>query len=177
MLCAGVKNMLFVFRLIVVVCLSGSFLAQANPAALSEDIQSVKRSVLELNKDLYALEQDLLSPATTRAAFYFSLSYGEFFEPLSIEITAKGIDPVQHIYTERQVKALRMGAVQPLAQLNMGPGSHELRAVVRGVDHLGQNRELVVEEVVEKSDQPLLLEIVISDQSERKNAVVKLKHW
>ena len=146
-------------------------------ASLTQDIQSVKQAVLELNKDLYALEEDLLSPATTRAAFYLSLAYGEFFEPLSVEVTSQGMEPVQHIYTERQVSALRMGAVQPLAQLNMGPGNHKLRVVIRGVDHLGQNRELVISEVVEKTDQPLLLEIVILDEGRGKTASARLKRW
>ncbi|UXD87427.1 hypothetical protein [Thalassolituus hydrocarboniclasticus] len=152
---------------------------QAEPqnANIAADIVQVKRSVLELNKDLYELEEDLLSPATTRAAFYFSLTYGEFFEPLSIEVSGSGFEAVRHIYTERQVAALRMGAVQPLANINLGPGKHNLRAVIRGVDQLGQNRELVVEQQVEKSDKPLMLEFVVSDVAEQQSAAAQLKFW
>ena len=138
-------------RCFVAILLLGSVYTTAEEARLGQDIEAVKRSVLELNQQLYALEEDLLSPATTRAAFYFSLSHGEFFEPLSIEIKASGMQPVQHIYTERQVTALRMGAVQPLAQLNMGPGKHDLHVLVRGVDQLGQQRQLVIREQVEKN--------------------------
>jgi len=146
-------------------------------ANVANDIQAIKRAVLELNKDLYALEEDLLSPATTRAAFYFSLAYGEFFEPLSVEISAQGMETVQHIYTERQVAALRMGAVQPLAQLNIGPGNHLFTVVLRGVDHLGQNRELVIRQEVEKTDQPLLMEILVSDKNQLKSASAELRKW
>ncbi|MCD8521583.1 MAG: hypothetical protein LRY66_11910 [Saccharospirillaceae bacterium] len=163
--------------LFLISVLSGYAQAESSDAGIAADILQVKRSVLELNKDLYELEEDLLSPATTRAAFYFSLSYGEFFEPLSIEVTGAGFETVRHIYTERQVAALRMGAVQPLANINLGPGKHRLRAVIRGVDQLGQNRELVVEQQVEKTDKPLLLEFVVSDLAEQQSAGAQLKFW
>ncbi|MCA6062572.1 hypothetical protein [Thalassolituus marinus] len=164
-------------KLVILTCLLFPFTVQAEDARISADIADVKRSVLELNKDLYELEEALMSPATTRAEVYFSLLHGEFFEPLSVEVTARGIDPVHHIYTERQVSALRMGAVQPLAKMTFGPGRHNLHAVIRGVDHMGQPRELVVDENVEKSDKPLLMEIVISDNSERQSAEAELRVW
>lgn len=162
----------------MILLLLGSLSVQGEgQSALNGDIQAVKRSVLQLNKELYELEENLLSPATMRAAFYLSLSHGEFFEPLSIEITAPDMQPVQHIYTGRQVKALRMGAVQPLGNVNLGPGEHTVRIVIRGVDHSGKARELITEENVIKADQPLLMEIVILDQNERKSAVAQLKQW
>lgn len=164
-------------KIIFLTCLMMPLLANAEDAKISADIAAVKRSVLELNKDLYELEEALMSPATTRAEVYFSLLHGEFFEPLSVEVTARGIDPVHHVYTERQVSALRMGAVQPLAKLTFGPGRHNVRAVVRGIDHMGQSRELVVERTVEKNDKPLLMEIVVSDNGERQNASAELRTW
>ncbi|WP_320820622.1 hypothetical protein [Thalassolituus sp.] len=151
--------------------------ANAEDAAIRQDVESVKQSVLELNTDLYQLEKDLLSPATTRAAFHLSLSHGEYFEPLSIELSVDGESQIQHIYTERQVKALRMGAVQPLGNVNLSPGKHTVRAVVRGVDHLGQGRELIAEDIVEKTSKPLLTELVIQDFVERQSARVQLKYW
>lgn len=164
-------------KLLCTLIVLASSVAAAEDAQIAQDIDGVKRSVLELNKDLYELEDSLMSPATTRAAFYFSLLHGEYFEPLSVEISGDGMQPVQHIYTERQVSALRMGAVQPLAEINLGPGKHNLRAVVRGVDQLGQNRELVIEQAVEKTDKPLLMEVVISDNAERQSASAELRFW
>ena len=51
-------------------------------AAIREEVRTVKEAVLELNKDLYALERELLSPATARAAFHLSVNYGRFFTPM-----------------------------------------------------------------------------------------------
>ncbi|MGB0503636.1 MAG: hypothetical protein ACPGGD_06265, partial [Thalassolituus sp.] len=145
--------------LICVLLVSGTVFAE--DAAIREDVRTVKESVLELNRDLYELERELLSPATTRAAFHVTLNHGEFFEPLSIELSVDGDMELQHLYTERQVKALRMGAVQPLGDLNLAPGKHDVTVVVRGINHLGQGRELSITETVTKTGKPLITELVI----------------
>ncbi len=144
---------------------------------LSQKTVSIKESVLELNRDLYQLEEDLLSPSTTRAAVYFSLSYGEFFEPYSVNITIDDKQPIQYLYTERQVAALRQGAVQPLKNINLGPGSHNIKAVAKGVDNNGKNRELVLERSVEKHDKPLYIELKIQDKKDLQSAELVLNQW
>jgi|TARA_B110000211_G_scaffold70955_1_gene82165 hypothetical protein len=161
--------------LICVLLVSGTVFAE--DAAIREDVRTVKESVLELNRDLYELERELLSPATTRAAFHVTLNHGEFFEPLSIELSVDGDMELQHLYTERQVKALRMGAVQPLGDLNLAPGKHDVTVVVRGINHLGQGRELSITETVTKTGKPLITELVIIDREELQSARVQLKYW
>lgn len=106
--------------------------AAVQASQLSTKAASIKQSVLDLNRDLYQLEEELLSPATTRAAVYFSLAYGQYFEPYSINITVDDKQPIQYLYTERQISALRDGAVQPLSNLNLGPGLHTIKAIAKG---------------------------------------------
>jgi len=164
-------------KYILVLLLAMPGMLWAEDAAVREDVRAAKETVLELNRDLYELERELLSPATTRASFNLTLNHGEFFEPLSIEVSVDDELKIQHLYTERQVKALRMGAVQPLGDINLAPGKHTVRAVVRGVDHLGQGRELSVAEQVNKTSKPLITELVIVDRDELKSARVQLKYW
>jgi len=144
---------------------------------ISQKAISIKQSVLELNRNLYQLEEDLLSPATTRAGVYFSLSYGEFFEPYSVNITIDDKQPIQYLYTKRQVDALRQGAVQPLKNLNLGPGIHTIKAIAKGVDNNGKNRELVLEQTVEKHDKPLYIELKIQDNKEIQSAELMISQW
>jgi hypothetical protein len=144
---------------------------------LSTKAASIKQSVLELNRDLYQLEEELLSPATTRAAVYFSLAYGQYFEPYSINITVDDKPSIQYLYTERQISALRDGAVQPLSNLNLGPGLHTLKAIAKGVDNNGMKRELILEERLEKLDQPLYLELKIQDNKKLKTAELLISQW
>jgi len=162
--------------LVIVALLSASF-TFAQESELSSEVVDLKQSVLQLNRDLYQLEEDLLSPETTRAALYFSLNYGGFFQPMSIQISVDGKKSVQHLYTERQVKALTQGAIQPLQNLNLGPGKHNISVLVKGVDQNGKDRELVLEQPVEKNEQPLYIELKVNDNKDTQNAELLISHW
>lgn len=151
--------------------------SDAKTSQISQKAVSIKQSVLDLNRELYQLEEDLLSPATTRAAVFFSLTYGEFFEPYSVNITIDDKQPIQYLYTQRQVSALRQGAVQPLKNLNLGPGLHTIKAIAKGVDNNGKKRELVLEQSVEKHDKPLYIELKIQDNKEIQSAELMISQW
>ena len=144
---------------------------------LSIKTTSIKQAVLDLNRELYQLEEDLLNPATTRAALYFSLAYGKFFVPYSIGVSVDGKHAVTYIYTERQISALRQGGVQPLQDLNLGPGIHHINAVVKGVDNNGKSRELVIEKNVEKHEQPLYIELKVHDKKDMQSAELLISQW
>lgn len=148
-------------------------LALADTAGITQDVTAVKQTVLELNRSLYQLEEELISPATTQIALYVSLRSTAGFEPLAIDVQAGQLPPVHHIYTERQIQALRMGAVQPLASSGIGPGHHRVQVTVRGVDSAGREQQLTLEEMVEKTASPLLLEVVIADDA----AGLQLRTW
>jgi len=144
---------------------------------VSQKAFSVKQSVLQLNRDLYQLEEDLLSPATTQASLFFSLTGNEFFEPYSINVVIDNKSPIHYLYTERQVSALRQGAIQPLKDFNLGPGAHTIKAVVKGIDNNGKSRELVMEKEIEKNDQPLYIELNIRDKKEMQRAELIISQW
>lgn len=169
------RNLYFILLLIAGV----SVKAEPTQAVsqVSEKAIAVKQSVLELNRDLYQLEEDLLSPATTRASLYFSLSYGEFFVPYSINVSVDDKHTVNYIYSERQVSALRQGGVQPLQDLNLGPGIHQIKAIAKGVDNNGKSRELVIEQEIEKHDQPLYIELKVQDKIEIQSAELLISQW
>lgn len=156
---------------------SAEIVDDSNKSELSKKAVSIKQSVLELNRQLYQLEEDLLSPATTRAAIYFSLSDGEFFDPYSLDITFDGKQAMQYLYSERQLSALRQGAVQPLGKLNLGPGVHNIKAVAKGVDKNGIERKLVLEKRVEKHDSALYVEVKIQDNKTAQNAELVISQW
>ena len=137
------------------------FSAHASDVRITQEIQAAKQQVLQLNKELYELEQALLKPITTQAALYFSIQPIEQFAPLSIEVQLGTLAPIHHIYTEREVQALRMGAVQPLANSHLAPGKHDVRVMVNGVNVRGQTQQLTTQASVEKGEGPLYLEVHI----------------
>lgn len=165
------------FVLFLIVAVGAKAESAQAVSQVGKEAISVKQSVLELNRDLYKLEEDLLSPATTRASIFLSLTHGDFFEPYSISVLVDDKQPIQYIYTERQVTALRQGAIQPLKELNLGPGIHHIKAIAKGVDKSGKPRELVVEKSVEKHEQPLYIELKIQDEKDTQRAELLISQW
>lgn len=161
------------YLLLILAALSMPTLADS--AKLTQDVQAVKNAVLELNKDLYQLERELLSPSSTQLAYYFALRGVDDFIPLSIEIKTENLPPVHHVYTERQITALKMGAVQPLLSTNIGPGEHSMEVTVRGENSRGQEQVIVLNKVIEKVAEPLLLEIALNQ--EQRTVYLELNVW
>jgi hypothetical protein len=103
-----------------------------NLATLDQETQSLKKAVLELNKELFLLEEELLYPANTQMAVFVSMDVGEYFALDSIQLTLDGKDVSNYLYTEREVDALHRGGVQQIYVGNLKVGEHELVAIFTG---------------------------------------------
>ena len=53
--------------------------APTSPPVLDEEVQDLKAEVLNLNRELFLLEEELLFPANTQIAVFVSMDVGEFF--------------------------------------------------------------------------------------------------
>ncbi|MDH4048107.1 MAG: AraC family transcriptional regulator [Gammaproteobacteria bacterium] len=100
--------------------------------SLDEDVQSLKKEVLDLNRDLFLLEEELLFPANSQVAFFISMDVGEYFELDSVTLKIDGKDVANYLYTEREAKALLRGGVHRVHMGNLKVGDHELIAVFTG---------------------------------------------
>ena len=112
--------------------------AQLHGAELDKDLADFKRDVLEVNKRLLLLEEELLFPADTQVGIYVSLDVGHFFQPDSITLELDGEVLTSHLYTEKEIRALKNGAVQRLALANVKNGDHELTAFITGTGPAGR---------------------------------------
>ena len=100
--------------------------------SLDRGVQSLKEEVLDLNRDLFLLEEELLFPANSQVAFFVSLDVGEYFELDSISLKIDGKEVANYLYTEREAKALMRGGVHRLHMGNLKVGDHELIAIFTG---------------------------------------------
>jgi len=100
--------------------------------SLDQDVQSLKKEVLDLNRDLFLLEEELLFPANSQVAFFVSLDVGEYFDLDAINLKIDGKDVSSYLYTEREVGALHRGGVHRMHMENLKVGEHELVAVFTG---------------------------------------------
>jgi hypothetical protein len=113
--------------------------AEANAASereqfrsLDKDVQSLKKEVLDLNRDLFLLEEELLFPANSQVAFFISMDVGEYFDLDSVNLKIDGKEVANYLYTEREVGALMRGGVHRVHMGNLKTGDHELIAIFTG---------------------------------------------
>src|SRR5580658_3779667 len=100
--------------------------------ALDQQIQDLKKDVVDLNKDLFVLEEELLFPANTQVAVFVSVDVGDFFALDSISLKVDNHDVSNYLYTPRETAALIKGGVQRLFVGNLKSGQHELDAFFSG---------------------------------------------
>ncbi len=99
---------------------------------LDQDVQTLKKEVLDLNRDLFLLEEELLFPANSQVAFFISMDVGEYFELDSVNIKIDGKEVANYLYTTREADALIRGGVQRVHMANLKTGDHELIAIFTG---------------------------------------------
>jgi len=100
--------------------------------SLDENVQDLKKEVLDLNRDLFLLEEELLFPANSQVAFFISMDVGEYFDLDSVNLKIDGKEVSNYLYTNREVKALLRGGVHRVHMGNLKVGDHELVAVFTG---------------------------------------------
>jgi hypothetical protein len=100
--------------------------------SIDQDVQNLKKEVLDLNRDLFLLEEELLFPANSQVAFFLSLDVGEYFELDSVNIKIDGKEVANYLYTTREADALIRGGVHRVHMANLKTGDHELVAIFTG---------------------------------------------
>lgn len=168
---------LFLFTLVVVQLLAAPVSAQQaiNPAPAGE-VESLKESVLTLNRDLLILEEELLYPASSQVAIYVSMEVGTFFalDAIKLEIDNKLV--ASELYTDKQTKALFRGGVQRLYVGNLKTGEHEISAFFTGRGPQ-QDYKRGAKLVIKKDQEPVVLELRIVDSTAQLQPVFDIKQW
>ena len=88
--------------------------------------------MVDLNRDLFVLEEELLFPANTQVAVFLSMDVGDFFALDSVQLKIDQKEVINYLYTPREVEALLKGGVQRLYLGNLKVGKHELVAFFTG---------------------------------------------
>ena len=150
---------------------------QAEFRTLDEDVQDLKKQVLDLNRDLFLLEEELLFPSNTQTAVFISMDVGEFFGLDSVELKIDDKDVANYLYTEREAEALLKGGVQRLFIGNLKAGEHELVAVFTGEGPHTRDYRRGASLAFEKGIGPKYIELTISDRENRLQPEFVVKEW
>ncbi|WP_100658499.1 hypothetical protein [Alteromonas flava] len=107
--------------------------ASAQESELGQDIESLQKALIELNRDLFILEEDLLFPSSTQIAIYLSMDVGQYFALDAVEVKIDDQSRSHYLYTQKQVEALMRGGVHQVYLGNVSQGSHQLTAIFHGI--------------------------------------------
>jgi len=149
----------------------------ADTRALDEEIQAIKKEVVDLNRDLFVLEEELLFPANTQVAVFLSMDVGEFFALDTVELRLDNKQVAKHLYTAREAEALLKGGVQRLYLGNLRVGNHELVALFTGKGPNGQDYTRGAQLKFEKSIGAKYLELKIADRQRKRQPEFEIKDW
>jgi hypothetical protein len=145
--------------------------------ALDADVQDLKKQVLDLNKDLFLLEEELLFPSNTQVAVFVSMDVGDFFGLDSVEIKVDNKSVTNYLYTEREASALVKGGVQRIYVGNLKAGQHELVAVFTGEGPHTRDYRRGASLKFEKGIGPKYIELTISDRESKMQPEFVVKEW
>jgi len=146
-------------------------------ASLDTDIEALKKEVLSLNRDLFILEEDLLFPSNTQFSVFLSMNAGALFSLDSIQLKIDDKNIANHLYTERELAALKRGGVQRLYIGNLPSGEHEIILIFTGVGPKGRDYRLGETVVIEKTTEPQFVEFMIADDTGKEQPQFDVRVW
>ena len=169
-------------KLLLLTFVLGFFAASVNAVedtdeALESSIEALKKEVLSLNRDLFILEEDLLFPANTQFSIFLSMNAGQLFTLDSVQLRIDDKNVANHLYTERELAALKRGGVQRLYIGNLPSGEHEIVAVFSGVGPNGRDYRRGKTIVVEKTTEPQFVEFTIEDDISKEQPEFNARVW
>lgn len=144
--------------------------------AVTPQVESLKESVLTLNRDLLILEEELLYPPSNQVAIYLSMDLGQYFtlDAVKVEIDNKLVG--SELYTDKQTNALFRGGVQRLYIGNLKAGEHEISAFFTGRGPQ-QDYKRGAKITLTKTQSPLVVELKIVDSAAQMQPTFSIKEW
>jgi hypothetical protein len=144
---------------------------------LDQEVQGLKKDVIDLNKDLFVLEEELLFPANTQVALYVSMDVGTFFALDSVTVKIDNKEVKNYLYTAREADALLKGGVQQIYLGNLKVGKHELVAFFTGKGPVDRDYKRGATLTFDKGVGAKYLELKITDHVAKHQPEFTIKDW
>lgn len=151
--------------------------SSSDTRGLDQEIQGLKKDVVDLNRDLFILEEELLFPANTQVAVFLSVDVGQFFGLDSVQLKIDQKEVINYLYTPREVEALLKGGVQRLYLGNLKVGAHELVAFFNGKGPNERAYRRGASLRFEKGVGAKYLELKIDDRQRKLQPEFEIKDW
>jgi hypothetical protein len=162
---AGISlNIKRIVLLIVVVSMPAAIFGQQDKASqgLDEQVQEMKSDVLSIAAELSKLEEKLLYPSGTQVAVFIALAKGDSMRLDAVRLQIDGKLVAHHIYSAKELEALRKGGVQRIYVGNLAMGEHKLEALVDGKQEGGADFNRKEQFTIRKDVKPKQVELTLA---------------
>jgi hypothetical protein len=105
---------------------------QQQMRGLDEQVQEIKSEILSISEELSRLEEKLLYPSGTQLAVFVALAKGDPMRLDAVRIQIDGRLVAHHIYSFKELEALRKGGVQRIYVGNVTTGDHQVEVLMDG---------------------------------------------
>ena len=153
---------------------STATLDQQQMRGLDEQVQEVKSDVLSISQELSRLEEKLLYPSGTQVAIFVALAKGDQMRLDSVRLQVDGQLVTHHIYSAKELEALRKGGVQRIYVGNVATGDHQLEVLVDGKLEDGKDFSRTEHLTFRKEVKPKLVGLTLTGSG---NTPVALGDW
>lgn len=150
-------------------------ISQADIRSLDEQVQEIKSDVLGIAAELNLLEERLLFPSNTQVTIFVALGDGESFRLDAVQLEIDDQLAAHHIYSFKELDALRHGGVQRIYMGNLPSGSHDLEVSILGKLPNGKDFSHAERFTFQKGIDPSLLGITLAPDSGK--APIELQDW
>jgi hypothetical protein len=135
---------------------------QQQMRGLDEQVQEVKSDVLSIAQELNRLEEKLLYPSGTQVAIFIALAKGDQMRLDAVRLQIDGQLVAHHIYSFKELEALRKGGVQRIYVGNVATGEHKLEVLVDGKLEGGADFSRTENFTFRKEVKPKMVELTLA---------------
>jgi hypothetical protein len=150
------KSLNVLVLLASVALMPAAILGQQDKASqgLDEQVQAMKSDVLGIAAELSRLEEKLLYPSGTQVAVFIALAKGDPMRLDAVRLQIDGKLVAHHIYSARELEALRKGGVQRIYVGNLATGEHQLEVLFAGKQEGGADFSRTERLTIRKETKP-----------------------
>jgi len=143
---------------------------------LDEQVQKIKSDILDISKELSRLEEKLLYPSGTQIAIFIALAKGDQMRLDAVRLQVDGQLVAHHIYSFKELEALRKGGVQRVYIGNIPTGEHKLEVLVDGKLEGGADFNRTERFTFRKEVKPKMVELTLAGPNSG-NTPIALGEW
>lgn len=152
-------------------------IAYAQELKPAQEAEALKQEIIELNRELYQFEQNLLHPVDSQLSVFLAVAPETGFALDSIELQLDEVLVSSYLYQGKELEALKKGGIQRLYIGSLADGKHKLTARFNGQGSNSRyfRRKKAMKFVKKKNAKHI--QLIVTEDKRTGEPLFKVKQW